>query len=295
MGLWAGVTLLLLTLMPGRVRLDITGVILPLALAAGAAGERFVRDVQARTRESWLVALQTEGLDIPMVVILWVHLYLVLARYARFGSVSDLALALMTIALQALLAVIFALAIRPDAALRAVGVGTAIVLGAATFAAGWGAVYERPTDPRELLSEQPTALEVRDLIQTLRDLSWRRTGLPMTIAFTVETEPDSVLGWYTRDFNGAQIVDDGLQAAHLQPAILITERRELALPSGAEETTYVGQDFAQRRTWDPATVGCTWGWPPQCQNLVRWLIFRDASPPPSPEQITEWAVLWIEK
>jgi len=287
LGLWAGLGALLATLTPGRTVLDALWALLPLATLAGSATEALVQGL--RERGAWL----SEGLYAPVVVILWIHLYLMLGRYAVSGNPADLALVLLTTALQILLAMIFALAMRVDGALRALGVGTGIALLAVTLSAGWGAVYVRPSDPRELLSGNPTDVGVRDLVRTLRERSWRETGMPRVLAFTYEAPADSVLAWYLRDFSVARRVDSldvGTEDT------LVTSRRDLpdspAGTEGAEEMgfTFVGQDFVLRRRWSPVEIGCVWEWPPQCGATVRWLLFRRS---PSVPEADRWAVLWL--
>jgi uncharacterized protein (TIGR03663 family) len=291
LGLWAGLGALLMALMPGRTALDTLWALLPLAMLTGVATESLVQNL--RERGAWL----SEGLYVPVVVILWVHLYLMLGRYAVSGRSEDLALALLTAALQVLLAMMFALAMRVDAALRALSVGTGVVCLAATISAGWGSAYARPADPRELLVNEPTAVEVRDLVETLRDLSWQETGLPTTLPFTFEAAPDSVLAWYLRDFSAARRVES-LGGEVVSPEgevgpVLVTAWRDLGAPTlrgGPKGADFVGQDFALGRSWSPLEIGCTWEWPPQCSAGVKWLLFRTT---PVAPVVDQRAALWL--
>jgi len=289
LGLWAGLGILLLALMPGRAVLDVLWVVLPLALLTGVALEQLVRSL--RERGEWL----SEGLYVPLVVILLVHSYLVLARYAVSGVYMDLALALLALGLQVLLALIFALAMGFDSALRAIAVGLVCVLVVVTLSAGWGVAQVRPADPRELLVREPTAVEVRDLVQTLRDISWRETGIATRLPFVLEATPDSVLAWYLRDFSAARRVEN-LDAGVETSRVLVTAQRDLTLTGVPDDvsdgTEYVGQDFATRRSWDTFDVGCTWEWPPRCQTAIEWLLFRRARTL-SPPVVDQWAVLWL--
>jgi hypothetical protein len=288
LGLWASLGTLLATLMPGRLPSDVSWGLLPLAMLAGVATESLVQNL--RERGTWL----SEGLYVPVVVILWIHLVLMLGRYAASGRPEDMALALLTAALQVLLAMIFALAMKTESAFRALGVGTGIVLLAITFAAGWRGATVLPADPREIVMGDPTAAEVRDLVQTLRSLSWRETGLPTTMAFTYEAAPDSVLAWYLSDFSAARRVEE-LRVEEGEGLPLVTERHDLsegALGSGAlgSAVQYVGQDFVLQRDWDPGEIACVWEWPPRCNAAVKWWMFRSTSTFPVADQ---WAVLWL--
>ena len=279
MGLWAGLGALLLALMPGRSPLDTLWIILPLALLAGIAVESLARSL--RERGDWF----GEGIYIPVTLILWTHTYLVLARYAARGEPTDLFLALLVVALQAVIGIMFALAMRPAAALRGAAAGISVALLAFTLSAAWGVAYARPSDPREPLLRAPTAFEVRDLEQTLRELSWRETGIATTLPLAFEAAPDSVLAWYLRDFSAARRVAS--LTAEDAGLALITSQRDLSLAEGE----YVGQDFVLRRSWNPDAARCPWGWPPQCSAAVKWLLFRRT---PSPPVADQWAVLWLE-
>jgi len=291
LGIWAGIGIPLLLLMPGRMELDILWVLLPLTMLAGLAVEQLVRSL--RELGDWL----SEGLHVPVVVLLWAHLYLVLARYALYGYQADLALAVLTIALQGLLAVIFALATRFDAALRAIGVGTGIVLLALTISTGWGLAHVRPSDSREPLVCEATAPEVHDLVQTLRHLSWRETGLPLALPVTLEAAPDSVLAWYLRNFTAVHRVDNltTWEGAAEATGVLVTARSGLqdvesqhALVGGDGER--VGQSFSFHRSWDMSKVACIWQWPPACHSFVGWWLLRST---PGPPAVTQQVTLWV--
>lgn len=281
LGLWTGLGVLLLALMPGRAPLDVLWVVLPLAMLAGIAAKELLRSLGKSG--GWL----NEGLYALVVLLLWAHFYLMLARYTTSGVPADLALALLSLLLQVLLGTSFALTIDIGAAWHGAAAGTCVALLAFTFSTGWGAAHARPADPRELLVEQPTADGVRDLVQTLRDLSWRETGIPTTLPFTFEAALDSALAWYLRDFSAARRVESmgGLDMEE-SGSVLVTSGRELALPNAE----YVGQDFPLRRSGNQHEIRCTWEWPPRCDAVVGWLLFRKTPSPPTTEQ---WATLWL--
>jgi uncharacterized protein (TIGR03663 family) len=289
MGVWAGWAFFLLRIMPGRTELDIVWVLLPLTLLAGLALEYLIESL--RREGEWL----SEGLHVPVVVLLWCHLYLVLGRYAAYANAADLALAALTIALQGLLTVIFALATRVGAALRALATGTGIVLLVVSISFGWGLAQVRPSDPRELLVGEATAVEVRDLIETLNDLSWRRTGLPLALPFTLEASPDSVLAWYLRDHTAVhQVEASGMEEMEPSPEVLVSvhssndsESERRTLNRGED---YVGQTFALSRSWDVREIRCIQGWPPDCRAAIKWLLFRGS---PTSPVVQQEATLWL--
>jgi uncharacterized protein (TIGR03663 family) len=288
LGIWTAIGILLLLLMPGRVPLDVSWIVLPLSLLLGLGVEAIVRGL--RDRGDWL----NEGLHVPVVVLLWIHLYLMLARYSVYADATDLALALLTIALQGLLALIFGLAMRFDAALRAVVVGTGIVLLGVTLSAGWGSAYIRRSDPRELLTREPTAIEVRDLVQTLRDLSWHETGFPTTLSVTYEASLDSVMAWYLRDFGAAQRVEN-IQSRDVvttwdRGGVVLTAEAGALAGLEISNTEYAGQDFVVSRRWNLSEAACVWKWPPRCQGAVAWLLLRKTTSPPA---VSRQAVMWV--
>ncbi len=295
LGLWALLAILLLALMPGRAPLDVLWLVLPLALLSGLAVEALAQGL--RERGEWL----SEGLYVPVVVVLWSYLYLMLAHYTVYGEASDLALAVLVVSLQLVLAAIFALAMRLDAAVRAMAVATGVVLLALTCSVGVGLAYVRPADPREPLVRAPTAEGVRDLVSTLRDLSWRETGIPAALPVTVlETQPASLpwaLAWYLREFAAAtNLPTTNLPTTNLPTTdlpFLITAHSSLeepSLPEPLRGDPYVGQDFVLQHSWDRAQVACVWQWPLQCRGLANWLLFRASPALPVVEQR---AALWL--
>jgi uncharacterized protein (TIGR03663 family) len=288
LGVWSVAGILLLLLMPGRMPLDVSWVVLSLSLLLGLGVEALIQNL--RDRGDWL----NEGLHVPVVVFLWIHLYLMLSRYSVYANSTDLALAMLTVALQVLLALVFGLAMKFDAALRALVVGTAIVLLGVTLSAGWGGAFVRQSDPRELLAHEPAAIEVRDLVQTLRDLSWRETGFPTTLPVMVEAPLDPVIAWYLRDFGAAQRVErfrsEDVAATWDAGGVILTTDAGALDGLEALDTEYAGQDFVLRRRWNPSEVACVWEWPPRCQNAVAWLLLRKTLAPPVASQ---QVVLWV--
>lgn len=287
LALWSGLGVLLLTLMPGRMPLDILWGTLPLTLLAGmAVGEHLRVAWEGRARSS-------EWLYVIVVLVLWVHCYMMLVRYASSQPPQRdqfLVLALLALLLQVLLAVVFTLLLQGGlAASRSVATGSGIVLLALTMSAGWGVAHVRPTDPREPLVHDHTASGVYDLVQTLRDLSWRETGVPAGLSLTVSTPPDSVLAWYLRGFKRADLVVAAELDWERAGPIVVTSGSESPYPV---DEAYIGQDFVLHLAWAPTTVQCVLEWPLQCSSAVGWLLSRRT---PSPPTLDEAAVIWLQE
>jgi len=290
--LWAGLAFLLLILMPGREPLDLLWLVLPLAMLGGGAIEGLVTRLRTHPRTRARRSYGPIGIVYALVVlVLWGYLYLLLARYAVQGEAAHLTLALMVLIMQLILMLSFSWTIDVIEGLQGFAAGTGIALVALTFSAGWGVAHVRPSDPREALVRQPTAAGVRDLVQTLRDLSWRETGLPTRLSFTykcdpsAEPTPDAVLAWYLRDFDAARCVE------HLDESVtddvVISPDQSLALGG---DVAYVGQDFALCRSWTPRELDCTLR-PLRCNAPVRWFLFRDV-PLPAADR---WVTLWLQE
>ncbi|MFL7793784.1 MAG: hypothetical protein AB8I69_16695 [Anaerolineae bacterium] len=307
LGLWIGVALLLLVVASPQTSMRAVWVVLPLALLSGGAVEAVVQNRRAfrRWRREWLYAC--------IVLVLWIYLYLRLMSYGLYGKPLDLIVGILAFSLPlllALLAITFAATSGDDrevrteivggagSALRGAAAGSGIALLLITFSIGWGCAQVRPADPRELLVHESTAVEVRNLVQSLQDLSWRETGLPTTLRITYEAPADSVLAWYMRDFGSARRVDD---LRELEPwewnTVLVTLNRDWAfdLPEGVD---LVGRDFALSRSWSPQKLGCFFEWPP-CSGAVEWLLHRTPTFTERNSQwfilepeVDQWAVIW---
>jgi uncharacterized protein (TIGR03663 family) len=281
LGLWAGLEVSLLALMPSPMPTDLLWAVLPLAFLAG-----MVVDLLARDWSPADVALRAAYA--AFVLVLWAYGYLMLGRYAALGDRADLGLAVIAVVVQVLLGLSFGWALGPASTLRTAATATGFALLALTLSAGWGVAYEHPADPREALLSEPTAIGVRDLVLTLRDISWAQTGMPTTLEFVFQAPQNSVLAWYLRGFEMAHRVDrlGGIDTYDVEILVLPAGRDQAeSAPVGAE---YTGQDFALRGQWVPSALGCRF-WDAGCNAAVGWFLFREE--PLLPEAV-EWATLW---
>jgi uncharacterized protein (TIGR03663 family) len=322
LGLWGGLGIVLHSLMPGQPPAESVWLVFPLAMLGGSAIEMLVQRSRGTVewRGTWPYAAATFAL--------WVYLYLRIVQYALRGDFSELLRGALAFAVPLLLLLLVAILILLTAGsesrevlneilagtrkvLRGAAAGTCVMLLLVTFAAGWGCAHVRPAALQEPLVAEPTAVEVRSLVQTLQDISWRETGTATALSFVYDTPPDSVLAWYLRHFNAAHRVE-GLREADVTPdmTVVVNERRDWLQGQANQGDSLVGQDFALQRTWDAREVRCiprdpsrcqnstnllqeiwcTLEQPPQCQALAAWLLLRQA--PQMPKADT-WAVLWM--
>lgn len=279
---WAGIALLLLLLMPGRAPLDLLWVVLPLAFVLGSLVERVIHTLHLRPL--WL----GEGIYALIVLIFWVHTYLNLARYATYARVEDLVLILLSLLIQVIVLISFALTIDDVMAFRAGMLSTGVALLALTLSAGWRVAYVNPAAAEEALLKHPTDPAVRDLVQTVTTFSWRETGLPTTLSFVYQAPPDSTLAWYLREFESARRVE---HLSNLRPQdlslLLVAPGREASFQT---ETDYIGQSFVKERSWTPQAINCNL-WSLRCVESIRWFVFRDTPAMPSP---ASWVTIWRE-
>jgi hypothetical protein len=281
LGLWGALGLLLLHLMPGRAPTDVIWVVVPLSFLAGLGVELLVR--------AWSYSdAALRAAYAALVLVLWAYAYLAAGRFAARGDQADLALVVIAVVVQGLLGLSFGLALGPSATLHTAGAATGIALLGLTLSAAWGVAYGHPADPREVLLSQPTDFGVRDLVQTLRDLSREQTGMPTALEFVLEAPEDSVLVWYLRDFAMVEREDHVGDAGRLPlGAIVVTTDADCA-GSAALDAEYVGQDFALQREWTPRALGCQ-VWQLDCSSALSWAMYRDT---PSMPEAAQCVVLW---
>jgi hypothetical protein len=280
LGLWAALALVMLTLMPGRTPTDTLWVVIPLAMLSGLVAETLAVD-------RWRSGTALRAVHLGLVLVLWGYAYLMLARYSAYGELADLGLVVVTLVMQGLVGLSFELALGGGASLRTAALGTAGALLALTAAAGWGVAYRHPADPREALIHEPTPVNVRDLVDTLKEISWNETGMSTTLDFVYEAPPDSVMAWYMKDFRMASRVDE-LKDVEGEPGPVVVTNSRDETELGAAAGAYVGQDFPMQRRWTPREIECRF-WEAGCNTPVKWFLFRDEVPLPEP---SEWATLW---
>jgi hypothetical protein len=238
----------------------------------------------------WSARPRLRAVYAVLVLILWVQAYLMLARYATYGDRADLAIVAVVVGLQVLLGLSFGFVLGLGGTLRTAGAATGTALLALMVSAAWGVGYRRTSDPREALVREPTAVNVRDLVVTLQELSWEQTGIPTTLEFVYEAPADSVLTWYLRDFEMARRVErlGELDPDEIGSTVVTMSKNETADPDSLP-TGYTGQDFTLgRRWWTPSSMGCRF-WEPGCSMAFDWFLFRDGPALPEPDW---YATLW---
>ena len=149
-----------------------------------------------------------------------------------------------------------------------------VILGLFAFKAMWGLNFAHAADPRELMVLQTTAPEVRLIVDQLEELSRNRDGDAHTLSVTVDTSTGPVVEWYLRGFED-QVAVEGLSAP---PDTMAAITLAMADPPIGE--SFRGQGFPLNKRWLPWGL---WG-----QDLVRWLLFTEASQPIVDHEVVLW-------
>lgn len=316
MTLWGVVALALALIRPGHDPGDVLLILLPLACLGGLALDALVaawrplkENLERWGQSAWLNA----GVFLAISMLLWAHLIISLANYARrpgqytdlnllffhFSWPTFLSLALVSAVLLLMLMIVASVAQGPGPTLYALGLSTMLALLSFTVAAAWGVSQNRPADPREPLVIEPTATEVRLLTDTLVHLSNEHRGDAHAIDMTVLND-DPALAWALRDFRQAHLTE--ATRGPFSTAVIITRQASLELAAGLGTPEfgpggYVGQSFTLRRRWKPGGLACRRhltqapsGQARQldCSSLVRWLIFRHSPTEPTEERVVLW-------
>jgi 4-amino-4-deoxy-L-arabinose transferase-like glycosyltransferase len=308
MALWCIIALSLALIRPGHGPGDVLLVLAPLACLGGLTLDRLLS-----ARPASLYWDQLDWFDTKIFLVismpLWAHLALNLTNYARRSEQyvhldllstyvslpTFLGMALVSLVMLCVLVVVANAAQGPGPTLHDLGLSTTLVLLFFTIAAAWGVSQNRPTDPREPLVLEPTAIEVRLLRDSLARISNEQLGDDHAIDLTVLSD-DPALAWVLRDFQQAEFTD--APGGPLSTSAIISP-----YPAGTTEfgeEGYVGQTLPLRRRWRGNDLGCHWRTAQiqgelahqlDCSALMRWLIFRHSPTPPVEEQV----VLWVRQ
>ena len=291
---WAIAAMALTVVRSGRGNGDELLIVIPLALLGGFAIEALAGSLRA-------VRLSVEEVIlILLLLVLMAYALLGVADYlnnptkfsalspeqesspggrlrAILGGLTPVILVAAALVLAAFLMATFAAAGGAEMAVRGATIAILATLVMTTWAAGWGATQAHPGDPREIIAGAPaTSLDVRDLMRDLAKLSADSTTDVSSLAVTVQSAPDDVLGWYLRHMPNARFVST-VDAASNPPAVISTDKPPALAGS------YAGQRFTLQHVWYMEGKSAT--------DVLKWLIYRRADPP----QPAQEAVLWVQQ
>lgn len=281
---WAVVAFLVILVSGYRPAGNLLLLTVPLALLAGQGVERVWRWIP------WSRLWLEIGLVVMTGLGLGIFLYLQIAAYARSSSEATVSFAGITLyagttylilaGVGLLLLVAWGVAAwiwRGRSLLLGGGWLTLVlVLGLWSLGAMWDASFAHASDPRQLMIVQPTAPEVHQFVESVRALSLDSSGDATTLPLTVDAGAGPVVGWYLRDFGQKLVVEDLVTQPGTTAAVSLAAQD---LPIGE---IFRGQGFPLRTHWAPWGLGG--------KDLVRWLLFDEASEPVVDQEVVLWVV-----
>jgi hypothetical protein len=291
---WLALAGLLVTLIyGGRSMTDMIWVSVPLAGLAAYALAGMIQDWWAA--DEWPLAAAQTGIVIGLLWFASVNL----AAFGEQARVNDLVKAGQItsgdfwsstsayfnltaagtgMALTLVIAFLFGMGWSTRAAKLGLAAGFALALFNVSFSAAWGLTQLRANQPVEIwwaAPERPTADEVNWLMTTLSNVSNYAGRDKHDIEVTVQADPNGALGWALRRFRYARFVTQ-LDPGFASPVVIA--------PATLEDPTlgssYVGQDFALRRT---SALDLSW------TEWIGWWVFRRA--PVESENV----ILWVRQ
>jgi uncharacterized protein (TIGR03663 family) len=279
---WAIVAAVIITIAGHRPAGSILLVVVPLALLAGEGIERAWRWLAPRG--VWAEAAMVAGVALGLLVFFYLQVgaYSLIDR-ASTVSIGSLALyATTSYLLLAAMALLLIIALGVAVWFwRGLGVlvgggwlAILVALGLFGFKAMWGLNFDHAADARELMAGHATAPEVRTLVEELETLSLNQAGDAHTLPITVDVRTGPVVAWYLRGFRGQEVIE-GLSAPPGTTAAVT-----LAVDDPPIGEAFRGQGFPLQTRWLPWGL---WG-----QDLVRWLLFNDATLPPVQQEVVLW-------
>lgn len=274
---WFALTLILYSLMPAKPPSGLLQILLPLTLLAGKTiGELLNRIAQGERRLWDRLALL---ISLPVIF----HMFLQLSAFANPESPGDPRyLILVILSLFFLVSVILitgAVALDWRSSLRTAGLVVLVILAFLTLQATWRLNLHKPGNPVELLLDEPTSPDVRNLVSAIEDFSNQRERDRHSVDITVTGGEDPLLAWYLRDFSDLSFVS----RFPLSPTdVVITPSREAQfLP------IYRGARFRLQSSWTGGDL--------PAHDLANWFLFGESLYPSTHRDVVLWVALETER
>lgn len=266
--LWFGISILLVSLYPGRQTLDLIWVVIP--LWAGAAKES-VRILQ-KVKSFWVTNVLS-GITVVLFTLNWLTFTGMIFQLGNQQSILlQWGLIAASLALGLLAMAIVASEWDWPTAVKGLVVGVIGVLGFYLFSATVQGADLKAGDPRSLWTNEPGAGQVNLLLDSIAEVGIAETGRADSIQGAV-INGDLTLKWILRDHPGIEFIE--VYDPDLIPPILITrEIDNVQVP----EAAYRGQDFV---------IAVNPGWTGLLpEDWISWIAFR--SGPIENEDIIFW-------
>lgn len=267
---WFGLSLVLYSVMGTKPPSGVLQIFLPLTLLAA----RSIADLLNRVRqgERWLRARLSLLVCIPALF----HLVLQLAAFGDPANPGDTAhLKLVFLSLFFLLCVVLFVGILSmdwRSSLHNGGLVVLVILAALMARTTWRLNYHLPGRPFELLVENPTSPDVRNLAKAIEEFSNQQEGQRDSIDVTIVGDESPLLAWYLKDFHDLTFVSGSNTPA---TSVIVTP---LVDPPYLPD--HRGARFRIQSSWS--------GKDQTVHGLVNWFLFRESIQAPVHRDVVMW-------
>lgn len=278
---WAGTGLALHILTQSRTVDGFLPVLIGCAALASAAIERALAELA--DRRQWVPIIAVAGISAIMLV----YGFMGVLLYAGQGEIAWLLTALLAALMVSGIAIVATMTLNAHAALAGIGIAAGICLTLYTLSAGIRLTQTGPDNPAEPYIVRATLPGMRDLRDTLADVSARASGEPLAISIELPESAPPSLKWAVHEWRRATITS--------QPGTAET----LLTPVGASVQTdyaYIGSAFDIASSVSIRSAGCDDRFGQfSCYPLARWLMLRKLDGAAETSQdVARW-VLWLRE
>jgi len=172
-----------------------------------------------------------------------------------------------------------AMALDWRGSLRTAGLVVLVILLALTVQATWRLNFHNPGNPVELLVNDPTSPDVRNLVRAIKDFSNQRERDRHTVDITVTGQEDPILAWYLRDFSDLSFVSGSPSSP--TPVVITPPQESHFLPD------YWGAKFRVQSSWTGGDL--------PAHDLANWILFRETLHPSTHRVVVMWVAPETER
>ena len=276
LGLWALLAGSLLLLRRGASPMALLAPLVPLTLLGGWSVQQLAQRALPWGWQEWLHAL--------LSLVFWAFAGQVLARHtSHLSNGTELLLLVLVFLTQGFLTAGFVTFVGERRAWRGLFGGIAITLLLIQVSFAGGLAYLRPASPAEPLVTRAASLDLRNLRRMIEDLRVVQNQPAETFdVVLVAGEPGltAAVRWALRDVLALRLSSDWPET----PPHLVIVSTELTSPG-----TATGASFTAALRAGGPLPGCAALFPPSCEQLVDWYLYRHAAIPPRQERVILWA------
>ncbi len=289
--IWGGLTLALVALRGSDDPTALSAAVLPWAWVAGATARDGLRDI-VPSEFRWM------GLHILLALILWTPVLWGLAQHTQSGLYGEqpgflvMIGALVLVAMQALVAFLFATVLPAPLLWRGAWGGALLALLFLQVSFALGLSFVRPTSPAE---PAVTAAASPDLAALRHELDQigvargaRRDALEVAI-LDRDSALTATLRWVLRDFRRLHVVESwppGFEGVLLTPEQFSLS--EIAVLDTETLQNWRGMPFVAVVQGQDGVPPCQRLVPPYCPDTARWYLYRESGERPIKTHVILW-------